>query len=243
MIVYPAIDLRGGRVVRLRQGDYAAETRYADDPLAVARRYREAGASWIHVVDLDAARDGAMRHRETIAAIARDTGLAVQAGGGVRAESDVEALFAAGVARVVIGSLAVREPERVAGWLGRFGAERICVALDTRADAEGRWRLPVAGWTEDSGVELDALIARYAGLAAIRHVLVTDIARDGMLSGPSVELYRALAARWPALAIQASGGIRDAADVVAARAAGCAGAIVGKALLDGQVGLEELLRC
>jgi phosphoribosylformimino-5-aminoimidazole carboxamide ribotide isomerase len=243
VIVYPAIDLRGGRVVRLRQGDYAAETRYADDPFDVARRYRDAGATWIHVVDLDAARDGAMRHRETIAAIARDTGLAVQAGGGVRAESDVETLLAAGVTRVVIGSLAVREPERVAGWLGRFGAERICVALDTRADAEGRWRLPVAGWTEDSGVELDALIAHYAGLAAIRHVLVTDIARDGMLSGPSVELYRALAARWPALAIQASGGIRDAADVAAARAAGCAGAIVGRALLDGQVGLEELLRC
>ncbi len=243
MIVYPAIDLRDGRVVRLRQGDYAAETRYADDPLDVARRHREAGATWIHVVDLDAARDGAMRHRGTIAAIARDTGLSVQAGGGVRAESDVEALLAAGVARVVIGSLAVREPERVAGWVGRFGAERICVALDTRADAEGRWRLPVAGWTEDSGVELDALIARYAGLAAIRHVLVTDIARDGMLSGPSVPLYRALAARWPALAIQASGGIRDVSDVVAAREAGCAGAIVGKALLDGHVGLEELLRC
>ncbi len=243
MIVYPAIDLRGGRVVRLRQGDYAAETRYADDPLAVARRYREAGAMWIHVVDLDAARDGAMRHRETIAAIARDTGLAVQAGGGVRAESDVEALLAAGVARVVIGSLAVREPARVAGWIGRFGAERICVALDTRADAAGRWWLPVAGWTEDSGVELDVLVARYAGLAAIRHVLVTDIARDGMLSGPSLDLYRALAARWPALAIQASGGFRNPADVVAARDAGCAGAIVGKALLDGTVGLEELLRC
>lgn len=243
MIVYPAIDLRGGRVVRLRQGDYDAETRYAADPIDVARRYASAGATWIHVVDLDAAREGAMRHREVIAAIARDTGLSVQAGGGVRAEADVEALLAAGVCRVVVGSLAVRKPACVAGWIERFGDERICVALDTRADADGRFRLPVAGWTEDSGVELDALIEHYAALAAIRHVLCTDIARDGMLSGPSVDLYRALATRWPALAIQASGGIRDAADVAAVRAAGCSGAIVGKALLDGRVALEDLLRC
>lgn len=243
MIVYPAIDLRGGRVVRLRQGDYAAETRYPDDPLEVARRYQSAGATWIHLVDLDAARDGTMRHREVIAAISRDTGLSVQAGGGVRAESDVAALLDAGVARVVIGSLAVREPERVAGWIGDFGAERICVALDTRADEGGLWRLPVAGWTEDSGIELDGLIERYHTLAPIRHVLCTDIARDGMLAGPSLDLYRPLAARWPALAIQASGGIRDTADIVAARAAGCSGAIVGKALLDGRVALEDLLRC
>lgn len=243
MIVYPAIDLRGGRVVRLRQGNYDAETRYADDPIDVARRYASAGATWIHVVDLDAARDGAMRHREVIAAIARDTGLSVQAGGGVRAEADLEALLDVGVARVVVGSLAVREPARVAAWIERFGAERICVALDTRADAAGRWRLPVAGWTEDSGVELDALIERYAALAAIRHVLCTDIARDGMLTGPSVPLYQAFAARWPSLAIQASGGIRDATDIAAAREAGCAGAIVGKALLDGRVALEDLLRC
>jgi phosphoribosylformimino-5-aminoimidazole carboxamide ribotide isomerase len=243
VIVYPAIDLRGGHVVRLRQGDYEAETRYAADPIDVARRYADAGATWIHVVDLDAARDGAMRHREVIAAIARDTGLSVQAGGGVRAEADVEALLAAGVSRVVVGSLAVREPARVAGWIERYGAERICVALDARADADGRLRLPVAGWTEDSGVELDALLTRYAALATLRHVLCTDIARDGMLSGPSVDLYRALATRWPALAIQASGGIRDAADIAAVRAAGCAGAIVGKALLDGRVALQDLLRC
>lgn len=243
MIVYPAIDLRGGRVVRLRQGDYAAETRYPDDPLEVARRYATAGASWLHVVDLDAARDGTMRHRELTAAIARDSGLAVQAGGGVRAEADVEALLGIGVARVVVGSLAVREPGRVAGWIGRFGAERICIALDTRADAGGRWRLPVAGWTEDSGVELDALIERYAASSGIRHVLVTDIARDGMLAGPSVGLYGELSRRWPTLAIQASGGVRDAADIASAKAAGCAGAIVGKALLDGRVALEDLLRC
>lgn len=243
MIVYPAIDLRGGRVVRLRQGDYAAETRYPDDPLEVARRYQLAGAAWIHLVDLDAARDGTMRHREVIAAIARDTGLSVQAGGGVRTGSDVAALLDAGVSRVVIGSLAVREPERVAGWIEDYGAARICIALDTRADEAGRWRLPVAGWTEDSGLELDALIERYHTLAPIRHLLCTDIARDGMLAGPSLDLYRPLAARWPGLEVQASGGIRDSADIVAARAAGCAGAIVGKALLDGRVALEDLLRC
>lgn len=238
--LYPAIDVRAGGIVRLRQGDFAQETRYGGSPLEVAQRYAETGATWLHLVDLDAARSGGYTLAPLLASIRATTCLQVQSGGGVRCEDDVAALLAAGCYRVVVGSLAVREPERVAGWIARHGSERITVALDARQDSDGRWRLPVAGWTERSGFELDALLDHYAG-AGLRHLLCTDIDRDGMLSGPNLDLYRAIHRRAPTLALQASGGIRDLADIAAARDAGCAGAVLGKALLDGRFGLADAL--
>lgn len=240
--VYPAIDVRDGRVVRLRQGDYADETRYGDDPLALAQRHARAGAAWLHLVDLDAARAGGYTLLPLLRAIAASTGLRVQTGGGVRSRLDIERLLDAGAARVVIGSLAVRDPVAVMGWLREFGNERLTIALDTRQDAAGRWRLPVHGWTEVASESLEALAGRYAE-AGLQHLLCTDIARDGMLGGPSLALYRALCAQCPGLQIQASGGVRDAADVRAARAAGCAGAVLGKALLEGRIDLGEALAC
>lgn len=236
--LYPAIDVRDGRVVRLRQGDYAQETRYADEPLAVATRYAGDGAQWLHLVDLDAARAGGYTLAPLLAAIKRDTALRVQSGGGVRSEDDVQRLLDAGADRVVIGSLAVREPERVIGWLQRFGAECIVIALDARRDAAGAWQLPVHGWTQGSGIELEALLDRYAQAGA-RHLLCTDIDRDGMLAGPNIELYARIARDWPRFAVQASGGMRDIDDILAARAAGCAGAVLGKALLDGRFALVD----
>ncbi|GHE38334.1 1-(5-phosphoribosyl)-5-[(5-phosphoribosylamino)methylideneamino]imidazole-4-carboxamide isomerase [Vulcaniibacterium thermophilum] len=238
--LYPALDIRGGRVVRLRQGDYAQETRYADEPLAAARAHAEAGARWLHLVDLDAARVGGYTLAPLLHEIRAQTGLRVQTGGGVRSEADVEAILDAGAARVVVGSLAVREPARVARWLGRFGAERLTVALDAR-EVDGEWRLPVAGWTADSGARLDELLARYAD-AGLRHLLCTDIACDGMLAGPNLGLYRRVLARVPAVAVQGSGGVRDAADVRALRDAGCAGAVLGRALLEGRLRLDDALR-
>lgn len=238
--LYPALDIRGGRVVRLRQGDYAQETRYADEPLAAARAHAEAGARWLHLVDLDAARVGGYTLAPLLREIRAQTGLRVQTGGGVRSEADAEAILDAGAARVVVGSLAVREPARVARWLGRFGAERLTVALDAR-EVDGEWRLPVAGWTADSGARLDELLARYAD-AGLRHLLCTDIACDGMLAGPNLGLYRRVLARVPAVAVQGSGGVRDAADVRALRDAGCAGAVLGRALLEGRLRLDDALR-
>lgn len=238
--LYPALDIRGGRVVRLRQGDYAQETRYADEPLAAARAHAEAGARWLHLVDLDAARVGGYTLAPLLREIRAQTGLRVQTGGGVRSEADVEAILDAGAARVVVGSLAVREPARVARWLGRFGAERLTIALDVR-EVDGEWRLPVAGWTADSGARLDELLARYAD-AGLRHLLCTDIACDGMLAGPNLGLYRRVLARVPAVAVQGSGGVRDAADVRALRDAGCAGAVLGRALLEGRLRLDDALR-
>ena len=238
--VYPALDIRGGRVVRLAQGDYARETQYGDDPLPRAQAFADAGARWMHLVDLDAAKAGGYTLVPLLAGIARDTGLRVQTGGGVRGREDVARILDAGAARVVVGSLAVREPETVIAWLAEFGGERITVALDTRQDEAGVWQLPVHGWTENAGASLDALLPRYVD-AGLRHLLCTDIARDGMLSGPNLELYAHLGTLAPGVAVQASGGVRDVADVRGAREVGCAGAVLGRALLEGHLALADAL--
>jgi phosphoribosylformimino-5-aminoimidazole carboxamide ribotide isomerase len=238
--LFPAIDVREGRVVRLRQGDYAQETRYSDDPLVVAQRYAQAGARWLHLVDLDAARQGGYTLTPLLAEIIKSTLLCVQSGGGVRSEADVASILEAGADRVVIGSVAVRDPARVIGWLQRFGADKITVALDAR-EVDGQWLLPTAGWTENSGVVLDDLLTRYAE-AGLRHVLCTDIDRDGMLAGPNLSLYRRVGKLAPSLKLQASGGVRDIADIIGARDAGCSGAVLGKALLEGRFDLAEAMR-
>lgn len=239
-LLYPAIDVREGRVVRLRQGDFSRETRYTDEPIDVARRYSAAGAEWLHLVDLDAARGGGYQLAPLLSRIKAQTRLKVQTGGGVRSEADLRLLFDAGADRVVVGSMAVRESATVAGWIGQYGPERITLALDTRRSDDGRWLLPVHGWTRDGGKELDSLAAAYADLG-LRHLLVTDIRRDGMMAGPNVELYDYLVQRFPDLQVQASGGVRDLDDVRAARATGCAGVVLGKALLDGSLDLVDCL--
>jgi len=238
--VIPAIDLRGGQVVRLKQGDYAQQTTYAADPRELARRYADAGARRLHLVDLDGARSGQLDNLDVIGTIAAD-GMQVQAGGGVRDENDLERLFDAGVDRVVLGSVAIREPELVAGWLGKYGAERLTLALDTRC-IDGRWTLPSAGWTETGTRTLDELAPWYAARGA-RHLLCTDIDRDGMLAGFNLDLYRHLADSVPQLAVQASGGVRTLDDIRAAREAGAQGVILGRALLEGRFTVGEALAC
>jgi len=238
--VIPAIDLRGGHVVRLRQGDYARQTTYASDPRALARRYADAGARWLHLVDLDGARSGQLDNLGVIAAIAAD-GMAIQAGGGVREEADLQRLFDAGVQRVVVGSVAMRDPARVADWLARYGAERLTLALDTR-HADGRWVLPSAGWTEVEACTLDELAPWYAARGA-RQLLCTDIDRDGMLAGFNLDLYRHLAASVPQLAVQASGGVRPLEDIRAPRDAGAKAVILGRALLEGRFTVAQALAC
>lgn len=239
---YPAIDVRDGRVVRLQQGDYDRETRYADDPFAVAMRYADAGARWLHLVDLDAARAGGYTLAPLLRRIADDGRLQVQTGGGVRDEAAVATMLEQGASRVVIGSLAVRDPARVDAWLQRYGAERITIALDTRQDDDGAWQLPVHGWTERAELDLDACLRHYRDAGA-RHLLCTDIARDGMMRGPNIDLYRMIVARDEGFALQASGGVRDVADIVASREAGCAGAVLGRALLEGGIDLKDALAC
>lgn len=240
--VYPAIDVRGGRVVRLVQGDYARETRYGEDPLALAQAYAAAGAQWLHLVDLDAARAGGYTLDALLSGIKAGTGLSVQTGGGVRNEADVERLLGLGAERIVVGSLSVSDPHRVAGWIARYGSERLTIALDARCADDGRWFPATHGWTRQGRRTLSGLV-RFYSRSGLRHLLCTDIARDGMLSGPNLQLY-ALLRQWaPQIALQASGGARDIDDVRGAREAGCAGIVLGKALLEGRVGLPEALAC
>lgn len=230
--LYPAIDLREGKVVRLLQGDYGQQTTYGDDPVAVARSFAEAGAAWIHVVDLDAARSGSPVNRPVVAAItaALDGMASVQTGGGVRSVSDAQALADAGVARVVMGSAAVADPTLVAA-----ASELVSVAvgLDHR-----NGEVAVHGWTEGSGVQLADALGWFPTAAAF---VITDIARDGMLTGPDVDGL-ALAARSTAVPVIASGGVAELSDLAALRAVpGISGIITGKALYEGRFTVAQAL--
>jgi phosphoribosylformimino-5-aminoimidazole carboxamide ribotide isomerase len=240
MIIYPAIDLRGGRVVRLTEGKFDQEKSYGDDPLAVARKFQTAGATWLHVVDLDGAKDPAKRQTPLVEQLARNSGLRVQTGGGIRDETQVAALLAAGVGRVIIGSLAVRQPDLVRGWIKSFGPERIILSPDVRLDAAGVPRIAAAGWQETTGVALDDFLAGYLS-AGLVHILCTDISRDGKLTGPNAALYAALVKRFPSIQLQASGGVSSLEDLRALRATGAAGAIVGRALYENRFTLQQAL--
>ena len=239
MLLMPAIDLRHGRCVRLFQGDFGAETRYEHEPHELLLRYRGFGATWLHVVDLDGAKDGVLANRSVIVALASQRAVRLQVGGGVRSAAVIEDLLRNGVERVVIGSAAVERPAEVAEWLNRFGSERICLAFDVRIDADGRPVPRTRGWTEGSQVTLwDAIESFPAG--SVKHVLCTDIERDGALTGPNIDLYRTALQRFPKLAWQASGGVRDARDLQALAALGVAAAVSGKALLEERITPEEL---
>jgi phosphoribosylformimino-5-aminoimidazole carboxamide ribotide isomerase len=242
MIIYPAIDLRAGLVVRLRQGDFNAETRYQNDPVELAKYYAVAGAQWLHVVDLDAAKSPQNSQRELLRKIASVSSAKVQCGGGVRTELDVQNLLDCGIERVVVGSVAARDPTLFTSWLKKFGSDRLCLAADVKADPRGVFHVHTAGWTATSGLLLSQLLDELSG-AGLRHVLCTDIALDGMLSGPNLNLYTALHERYADLQLQASGGVSVIPDLQRLRELGCAGAIVGKALLDGKFSISEALSC
>lgn len=241
MIVIPAIDLQGGRVVRLRQGDFAQTRHFDADAAALATRYADAGARWLHVVDLDGARAGSQRQLALIERLAR-IAPNLQTGGGVRSAVDVQRLLDAGASRVVVGSVAVREPDTVGAWIARFGGERICAALDLRFGDDGRWRPALDAWQADSDADFIALADRL-GAIGLRHTLCTDIAHDGMRNGPNLTLYRILAARWPSIGWIASGGVRDRGDIDALARTGVAACVAGTALLEGTLTLEELAAC
>lgn len=241
MQLIPAIDLRGGRVVRLEQGDYARETRYEDDPLALAQRYATAGASLIHVVDLDSARGGGEANLAIIERLCSELDIDIQTGGGVRSREDFQRRIDAGAARVVIGSLCVRDPETVIEWLGGPDRERIVAGLDVAQGMDGDWVPRAAGWTEEGTVEMFTLLDRLVH-AGLKHLLCTDIERDGMFAGPSLALYRSICERFPGMAVQASGGIGSGEDLVEVAQTGVAGCIVGRGLLEGRVSLAEIRR-
>ena len=234
MIILPAVDLIGGNVVRLEQGRFDAVTTYATNPAEALRQFAEAGAEWAHVVDLDGARTGTPVQADLICELARTVPLKLQVAGGYRERSQLARVFAAGVARVVVGSLAVKNPQMVRGWIDEFGSECITLSLDVRL-VDRVPTVATSGWAEDSGRSLYDVAAEFPNA---RHLLVTDIGRDGMLQGPNFDLYEELAERLPVMKVQASGGVSTLSDLGRLRTDG---AIIGKALWEGRIALEEAL--
>lgn len=234
LTLYPAIDLRDGRAVRLRRGDYADETVYDDDPVGVARRFAAEGAEWLHVVDLDAALDGEPRNRHLVEAIVAATGLPVQASGGVRSMGDLDQRIAAGASRVVLGTMALEEPAFVGAAVARHG-DKVAVGLD----AQGR-RLKARGWTTEVGDLFSAL--HHFTLQGVARFVFTDIERDGMLAGPNVERLVEVAEATTAR-ITASGGVATLDDLrtLATAHERVDAAIVGKALYAGRMTLPQAL--
>jgi phosphoribosylformimino-5-aminoimidazole carboxamide ribotide isomerase len=235
----PAIDLKAGHCVRLLHGDFAAETRYGSNPEALLAKYRDLGADWLHVVDLDGAKDGSLGNRASIERLAAQRAVKLQVGGGLRDTAAVTQMLDLGVARVVIGSAAVTYVEQVRIWLDHFGPERVTLAFDVRLDETGVPRVQTHGWQRQSELSLWGAVANFTG-SRLTHVLCTDVGRDGALTGPNVALYREAVQRHPQIQWQASGGVRDARDLHALSEAGAAAAISGKALLEDLIPIEDL---
>lgn len=237
--IFPAIDMRGGKCVRLFKGDYAQETIYGDSPFDMAKSFADAGATFIHMVDLDGAKDGERVHAKDVVRVAKELPLRVQIGGGIRTEEDVAFYLDQGVDRVIIGSLAIREPELVASFIEKYGAERIVIGLDAK---DGM--VATHGWLETSN-QTAIEVGQYFASKGAKHFIFTDIATDGTLQGPNIEANEALA-RATGANIIVSGGMSSLADIQAVKEAAkpttIAGVIIGKALYTGQFTLEEALK-
>jgi len=218
MEILPAIDLRHGKCIRLLQGQFDKQTVYHDDPLSVAEKYLAQGAKWLHVVDLDSAK-GEANQDSIIQRLIRDSKLSIQIGGGIRSYERVKKLLNLGAARVVIGSLAVTQPGLVSQWLDEFGNDKIVLALDIVFNAKQQACVATHGWLKTSAQQLSEIVYRYQ-TSGLRHVLCTDISRDGTLTGPNLELYVSLQKQFPDIAWQASGGVSHLADLTALRQSG-----------------------
>jgi phosphoribosylformimino-5-aminoimidazole carboxamide ribotide isomerase len=241
-MMIPAIDLIDGEVVRLFQGDYQQKTNYQYTAKERQNAYAKAGATVMHFVDLDGAKDSNKRQLTLLASLVKHDSMIIQVGGGVRCKEDVQQLLHLGADRIVIGSLAIKEPALVQTWLTEFGGERIVLALDVKIDAMGNKTLPTHGWIKDSGVNLEALLDDYIA-AGLIHVLCTDISKDGTLTGSNVALYQELCQQYPSIKWQASGGIGSLDDIKALIPTGVDGVILGRSLLEGKFTLEEAIAC
>ncbi|MCY7295478.1 1-(5-phosphoribosyl)-5-[(5-phosphoribosylamino)methylideneamino]imidazole-4-carboxamide isomerase [Alteromonas sp. a30] len=239
-MIIPAIDLIDGSVVRLYQGDYEQKTQYEFDPIDVVKDYAAQGAKWLHIVDLTGAKDTNKRQLSLIQRMVETGLMQFQAGGGIRSENDVKQLLDIGVKRVVIGSLAVKQPELVKSWFEQYGPESIVLALDVNINDNGDKMIATHGWQEDSGVSLEALLSDFLSVGA-KHVLCTDISKDGTLQGANTALYQAMQAEFPSVQWQASGGIGSLDDIRALKPANVGGVILGRALLEGKFTVEDAI--
>ncbi|MCX8582742.1 1-(5-phosphoribosyl)-5-[(5-phosphoribosylamino)methylideneamino]imidazole-4-carboxamide isomerase [Gilliamella sp. B2865] len=241
-IIIPALDLIDGTVVRLHQGDYEQKRDYGNDPLARLQDYQRQGAKLLHLVDLTGAKDPKARQIALIKTLINGVQVPVQVGGGIRSEDDVKALLSAGATRVVIGSTAIKDPKLVKKWFENYGPESLVLALDVRIDKYGNKNVAIHGWQEDSKQTLEQVIEDYLPYG-LKHVLCTDISKDGTLTGSNISLYQEISKKYPTIDFQASGGIGQLNDVKDLKDSGVAGVIVGRALLEGKFTVQEAISC
>ncbi len=241
-MIFPAMDLMDGGCVRLLKGDFGARTNYDADPVDVARGYAAAGADWMHIVDLDGAKNGQSEQSELILNVAKSADIKVQTGGGLRDLAQIKRLLDGGVDRVVIGSLAVTNPQMVKHWLREVGPDAICLALDVNQGDDGEYRPATKGWTEASTKTLWNVIGDFLG-SGLKTILVTDIGRDGMQAGGNLELYKRIQSEFPTLDLITSGGVGTLDHVKDLKALDPYGLIIGKALYEGAFTLPEAIQC
>jgi phosphoribosylformimino-5-aminoimidazole carboxamide ribotide isomerase len=234
MRIIPAIDIIDGKCVRLSQGDYGQKTIYNENPLDVAKGFQDAGLKYLHLVDLDGAKAGRVTNWNVIESLTSGTELQIDFGGGIKTDEEIRRLFECGITQVNLGSIAVKNPSVVESWIEKFGADRIILSADVKNEM-----IAIGGWLEDSKIPVEEFIRNYRN-KGLSYVTCTDISTDGMLSGPNVELYRKLLTTFPDLKLIASGGVSNVNDLRALRDAKTEGAIVGKAIYEGRITLNEL---
>lgn len=230
----PAIDIIDGKCVRLTKGDYATRKVYNEDPVAVAREFEAYGFGRLHVVDLDGARSKHVVNHRVLERIAGATSLTIDFGGGIKTDEDIRAAFDSGAALVTVGSIAVSAPERFMEWLEHYGADRMILGADTKEGV-----ISINGWKENSTRELLPFLKEYLE-AGVRHVLCTEISKDGMLQGPALDLYRRIMTECPQCGLIASGGVSHLNDIKALNEAGIPAVVFGKAIYEGRISLQEL---
>jgi phosphoribosylformimino-5-aminoimidazole carboxamide ribotide isomerase len=241
-MIFPAIDLMNGQCVRLLKGRFDAKTEYDADPIDVARGYSDAGAKWIHVVDLDGAKNGSSSQSALIGRIATESGLRVQAGGGLRDIGTITRMLDAGVERVVIGSLAVTQPIMVRRWLNELGPDKVVLAFDVNLDETGTAFPAIKGWTEATETPFFEVLDSYSG-TGLRTILVTDIGRDGAETGGNTKLYKTILRDYPTLDLITSGGVGTLDHVRDLKALSPYGIIIGRALYEGNFDVAEAIAC
>lgn len=236
MRIIPAIDIIDGKCVRLTQGDYAQKKVYNENPLEVAKTFEDAGLQYLHLVDLDGAKAGKVANWKVIDSVCAGTNLKVDFGGGVKTADEVERLFASGVAQVNLGSIAVKNPDMVQAWIEAYGNDKVILSADVKEE-----QIAISGWLESSALSIFDFIADYLK-RGILYVTCTDISTDGMLQGPNTGLYAKLMKAFPSIKLIASGGVSGMEDLATLRKIDVDGVIVGKAIYEGRVRLEELVR-
>ncbi|UDG80984.1 1-(5-phosphoribosyl)-5-[(5-phosphoribosylamino)methylideneamino] imidazole-4-carboxamide isomerase [Candidatus Hartigia pinicola] len=241
-MIIPALDLIDGNVVRLYQGNYAKKIAYENNPLSCLQQYEQQGAKLLHLIDLAGAKDPKKRQILLLEKLLSSVSIPIQVGGGIRTEEDIKTLLQSNAARVVISSIAIKQPELVKSWFKRYGSDVIVLALDVHINKQNIKEIAISGWQENSNLSLEQVIDMYQPYG-LKHVVCTDISRDATLSGANINLYQEISQKYPTIEFQASGGIGSLNDIVAISSSGAVGVIVGRALLESKFTVVEAVKC